>query len=390
MKLFSTQVIAIAVFLTTIVVFSCANTGLHKNNFDKKLMKVGKGPASIEAADFNGDGYSDLAVLNVLDSTLEILLNNGKGNFIESKGSPFYANLYPNDMALADFDNDGNLDIGIANSEVSQITVLLGNGKGQFKASKYSPIAVNSKPHTHGIAVADFNHDGNIDVTTESWAENSVLVLEGQGNGNFIQTAAFKVGQRPYQRLRSADVNLDGNSDIITTDLEGNTVTVLLGNGSGHFSQATHSPFPAGSAPFGVAIGDINGDKKPDIIIVNSPTITAESKGNDGVYVLLGDGSGNFARLKGSPFKTGKSPSRLALGDLDGNGINDIAITNYNDKSVTIFYMGNQGLISSQLVPVGNRPNGISISDFNRDGKKDMVVSNFDDNNVVFLFSPLK
>ena len=107
---------------------------------------------------------------------------------------------------------------------------------------------------------------------------------------------------------------------------------MLLGLGEGKFREADGSPFPAGDAPFGIAIGDINGDNIPDLAIVNSPTITAESKGKDGLTILVGDGSGKFVPLKGSPFPTGKSPGRVAIGDLNGDGINDIVTTNYNDK----------------------------------------------------------
>ena len=69
-----------------------------------------------------------------------------------------------------------------------------------------------------------------------------------------------------------------------------------------------------------VAVGDVSGDGNIDIVIVDAPTITAESKGKDGLFILLGDGKGDFSALKGSPFATGKSPSRLAIGDVDGNG----------------------------------------------------------------------
>jgi len=381
------RVFAVLIVVTGLIIFSCANS-IKKNTsaFDIITITVGKGAGSVEAEDFNKDGFQDIAVANAEDSSVTILLGNGKGKFTQAEGSPFFSNRYPNDIVIADFDKDGNLDLGIANTEVSFLTVLSGNGKGQFQQVVKSPFIVNAKPHTHGIATGDFNGDGNLDLATESWRVDSVLTIFGDGKGNFDEQMFYKVGKRPYQRLRVADVNKDGKPDIVTTNLEGNDATVLLGAGEGKFQEAKGSPFLAGDAPFGLAIGDVNGDNNLDLAIVNSPTITAESKGNDGLTILTGDGSGKFSALKGSPFKTGKSPSRVAIGDISGNGINDIAVTNYNDKSISIFYMDKSGVVESKIIKVGSRPDGIAINDMNRDGKNDIIISNYDDNTIMVLF----
>ena len=368
------------------IIFGCSGSGKIQSAFEIKIIKVGKGAGSVEAADFNKDGFADLVVANAEDSSVTVLLGNGKGDFSKAQGSPFFSNRFPNDIAVADLDNDGNPDIAIANTEVSALTVLAGNGKGQFKQPASSPYMVHSKPHTHGIAVGDFNGDGYLDLATDSWGINNVLIIFGDGKMHFGNETFYQVGNRPYQRLRAADLNKDGKPDIITTNLEGNNATVLLNQGGGKFKDADGSPFPCGSAPFGVAVGDINGDGNADLAIANSPTITAESKGTDGLWILLGDGTGKFASLKGSPFKTGKSPSRVAIGDLNGDGINDIAVTNYNDMSITIFYMGKDGVAASETIAAGNHPDGICIHDLNGDGKNDIVVSNFDDNNIMIFF----
>jgi len=377
-----------AMVISGIIIFSCSNPATKNDPvFNPKTIKVGKGPGSVEVADFNRDGFADIVVANSEDSSVTILLGDGKGNFKEANGSPFFANRFPNDVAIADFNKDGNPDLGIANTEVSFLTILLGNGKGQFRQAPRSPFIVHSRPHTHGIATADFNGDGNLDLATDSWGINSVLIIFGDGKMNFTNETFYKVGNRPYQRLRVADINKDGKPDIVTTNLEGNNATVLLGQGNGKFLEAEGSPFSCGDAPFGVAIGDVNGDGNPDLAIANSPTITAESKGTDGLWILLGDGTGKFSSLNGSPFKTGKSPSRVAIDDLNGDGVNDIAVTNYNDKSISIFYMGKSSVISSKTIAVGNRPDGIAIHDLNSDGKNDIVLSNYDDNTITILFN---
>ena len=355
--------------------------------YDKHTLKTGKGTGSVEIADFNKDGKPDIVVANSEDNSASVFLNEGTGKFSLAIGSPFPVDTFPNDIAIADFNKDNILDLAIANNETKHLSVLLGNGKGEFRFSPYSPFRLRVKPHTHSVATGDFNNDGNFDLLTESWGVDSVIVIFGNGKGDFNLPKYFKVGKRPYQRVRTADLNNDKFSDIITTNLEGNNCSVLLSDGKGNFTETNGSPFSCGDAPFGVAVGDVNGDGNVDIAIVDAPTITAESKGKDGLFILLGDGKGNFFSLKGSPFTTGKSPSRLAIGDIDGNGIADIAVTNYNDKSISVFFMSKNGVMSSKVIQVGNRPDGIAISDLNADGKGDIIVGNFDDNTINILLS---
>jgi hypothetical protein len=355
--------------------------------FNTTVLHVGKSPNSIEVADFNGDGSPDLAIAGDDDSSVIILLNNGKGEFSPASGSPFFANQHPNDIAIADFNKDGNPDLAIANTEIAELTLLLGNGKGGFTQAPHSPYKVHSKPHTHGIAVADFNGDGRLDMATDDWGENKVSIIFGDSDLDFDHQTFYSVGHRPYQRLRTADVNEDGKPDLITTNLDGNNSTVLLGQADGSFREAPGSPFPCGAAPFAVAIGDVNGDGHADLAIADAPTITSESKGRDGLYILLGDGTGHFHALAGSPFTTGKSPSRVAIGDLNGDGINDIAVTNYNDKTLTIFFMNNTGVGSMATIATGNHPDGICIADLNKDGKNDIAVTNQGDGTVMILLN---
>jgi hypothetical protein len=348
---------------------------------------VGKEPNSVEIADLNRDGRFDLVVANVGESSVTILLGDGKGKFTEANGSPFPAGHLPNDICIGDLNNDGKPDLAIANHEEKHLTVLLGDGKGAFAPAVNSPFTVGVRPHVHGVAAGDFNGDRNIDLVTDSWANDQILVLFGDGKATFKLPGTFlKVGKRPYQRHRVGDVNGDGNADIVTTNLEGNNVTVLLGNGKGGFEQPAGSPFASGDSPFDLTIGDVNGDGNEDLAVVNSPSSTAEGTGKDGLTVLLGNGKGGFTMLAASPFETGKTPNRVAIGDINGDGFADIAVSSPEGSNITLFLMSSKGVASHSKIPMSGGPKGLAIRDLNGDGKADIVVTNSNNNSVSILF----
>jgi FG-GAP-like repeat len=348
---------------------------------------VGKEPNSVEIADLNGDGKLDLVVANRADNNVTILLGNGKGKFAQAKGSPFPAGNTPNDICFGDFNGDRKPDLAIANTDEKYLTILLGDGKGGFISAPGSPVTVLSRPHTHGVAAGDFNKDGKLDLVTDSWGDNKVTVVFGDGLGGFAGPGTqFAVGKRPYQRVRVADVNLDGNADIITTNSEGDNVTVLLGDGKGGFNEAVGSPFPSGKTPFALAIGDLNGDGKPDLAIANWAGQPEKGKG-EGATIMLGDGRGGFKTLAGSPFPTGDGPNRIAIGDIDGDGVPDVAVSNYTSNNVTVLRGAKITFTRTTTIPIGRHPEGIALGDLNGDGKADIVVTNTDDNSISILFS---
>ena len=351
------------------------------------VIAVGNTPSSVEIADLNADGKADIVVADADDNAVTVLLGDGKGKFAEAKGSPFAAGNSPNDICVADLNGDGKPDLAIANHEAKYITVLLGDGQGGFTPAHGSPVPVLSTPHTHGVAVGDFNADGKLDIVTDSWAENRVTVVFGDGHGAFSSPGVqFGVGKRPYERLRVADINGDGHPDIITTNLDGDNITVLLGDGKGAFTKAPGSPFPAGKTPFGVAIADLNGDGKLDLAVVNFSGHPERAE-NDGVTILLGDGKGGFKIMAGSPFTTGHSPVSVGIGDVNGDGVPDIVTADLASNSVTVLVGGKGTFTRAATIVVGNKPSGIAVADLNGDGKADIVVTNSWDNDISVLLS---
>jgi hypothetical protein len=338
---------------------------------------AGSAPGSVCIADINGDGKPDILVANEQSNNLTVLLGDGKGNFTESKGSPFPAGHAPNDIAIGDFNRDGRLDIAFANHEEKHLMVLLGDGQGGFVPAPNSPFSVGVIPHTHGVATADFNGDGNLDLVTDSWGNDQIEIVFGDGKGSFTTPGLFfPVGKHPYQRVRAADLNGDGNADIITTNLDGDNVTILLGDGRGGFKPSTGSPFRCGDSPFNVAVGDVNGDGRQDLAIVNSPGSTTDGRGTDGLTILLGNGKGEFMKMTGSPFAAGIRPNLVAVGDVNGDGVADIAVSSPDGNTITLFLMSKEGVSASSTIPIGGKPKGLAICDLNGDGRGDLVITN--------------
>jgi hypothetical protein len=348
--------------------------------------RAGKGPGSLALADLNGDGRLDLVVANDESGDVTVLLGDGKGGFVAASGSPFPAGKSPNDIAIADFDGDGKPDLAFANHDTQYVTVLIGDGRGAFRPAPASPVAVQSRPHPHGIAAADFDGDGHVDFAVESWANNQVEVVFGTGGGRFRTPGRlFGVGKMPYQKLRAGDVNGDGAPDLVTTNFEGGNVTVLLGDGKGGFREAPGSPFPVGAAPFALALADIDKDGHLDLVVANFSGHGGD-RSRDAVNVLLGDGRGGFRPMKGSPFMTGANPTRVAAGDVNGDGWPDVVTGNMSGGDVTVLLGDGKGSLRLGVSrPAGKEPYGVAVGDVDGDGRAEIFVANHDSGDVTMI-----
>ena len=292
---------------------------------------AGNGPFLVATGDFDGNGVQDLAIVDTGSNNIAILLGNGSGGFTAATGSPFAVGAGPSFVGVGDFNGDGSQDLAVSNYNDSTLTVLLGNGSGGFTPATGSPFAVGSNPRS--VAVGDFNGDGIQDIATANSGSNNVTVLLGNGSGGFAAApgSPFATGTTPFS-VAVGDFDGDGKPDLVTANDGSSNVTILLGNGAGGFTQATGSPFAVGTGPLYVTVGDFDRNGKQDLATANEVDNT--------VTVLLGDGSGGFTEASGSPFATGTAPRSVIVGDFNGDGIPDLATSNVTSDNVSVL-LGN-------------------------------------------------
>jgi hypothetical protein len=224
--------------------------------------------SAVQPADFNGDGYLDLAFANGISGQSPVLLGYGGGAF--NNAGDLNGGTFPNGLAVGDFNGDGRLDVVVPSGgstayPASGLNVNLGNGDGTFTNANGSPISLGK--NLYAIVTADFNGDGKLDLAVTDFGGNTVFILLGNGDGTFGTATPITVGNAPYSII-AGDFNNDGKLDLAVANEGDNTVTLLLGNGDGTFTQPPASPYSVGGVPFQVVAADFNADGKLDLAVV--------------------------------------------------------------------------------------------------------------------------
>ena len=315
----------------------------------------GYNPYSVAIADVNGDGKPDLIIANEEQSktdpegSISVMFGRGDGTFhaavnYSSGGESAYS------VAVADVNGDGKLDLVVANGcfgsdcSAGSVGVLLGKGDGTFKKAVIYRSGAASVFGSH-VAVGDLNGDGKLDLAVANTGsgcgsgcpEGLIGILLGNGDGTFRKAKTYRTGGFDgIGWVEIADVNGDKKPDLVVANycatecsyppVEG-SVGVLMGNGDGTFKAVKTYP-SGGDGTASVAVADLNNDGKPDLLVANcGPEACGPGSPGGNVGVLIGNGNGTFKRVVN--YQAANSPFNVVAADVNGDGKLDIVVSNW-------------------------------------------------------------
>jgi hypothetical protein len=327
--------------------------------------KLAMGGASyltdLAVADLNGDGIPDLLSVDHYGGTLIVRLGNADGTYQDPVS--FDAIGDSERLVVGDFNGDGVLDVATGGDFSTTVSILLGRGDGTFQPAQ-SLVLPDYPEH---LVAADFNGDGILDLAVAT-ASDKILIALGRGDGTFSLGASF-TGSYLLQDLAVADLDRDGRADLVSVGWYGG-LEIYLGNGDGTFRAPRF--LSDANTTTAVVAADVNGDGLPDLVVSDA----------GGAAVFLGQGGGNFAAptylaVAGGPAESVSVESVVAVGDVDGDGIPDILITQPGRDLVSLFPgIGDGSFRPERLIYTGAGPTAVRVADLNRDGIPDLITAN--------------
>lgn len=326
---------------------------------------VGVIPYKVQSSDLNNDGSRDfICALNY--GSFAVTLSNGSGNYYP----PAYyqvvtSGFHSLDFEIADFNNDGNQDMALTDTNTAGIRILLGNNNGVFTSTLSYPCG----PKPNVFKASDFNGDGIPDLAVVNYVSNGFSVLINNGSGSF-STPNFIVSNKA-ERIFAEDFNNDGKTDLLVIRDSSKVSTIYKGIGNGAFTAISSYSF--GYQAGEIITGDFNSDNKRDIACVSTGST---------VSIVKGNGACTFT--SSSVYTVSPYIGRICSGDLNSDGRTDILTLSGGPQDFSILLANNSGSFFSP-VDFSNVFDSTSctyslshfyaaITDMNGDGKVDVLL----------------
>ncbi|HUV29881.1 MAG TPA: FG-GAP-like repeat-containing protein [Acidobacteriota bacterium] len=336
---------------------------------------VGDEPMSVAVADLDDDGDLDAVTANRSSNSVSVLLNDGEGTLVPFSAYP--AGDDPVAVIAADLDADGHPDLATANELSDDVSVLLGRGDGSFEAQ--TAFSIGGRPTF--LCAVDLDRDADLDLAVTNADSDAATILLNAGDGTFTNSGSYPTGDAAG--IVAADLDTDGDMDLAVSNWSGppdtvGSVSILLNNGDGTFAAKTD--FAAGLGAQFVCASDLDADGDMDLAAV--------SHYNESVSVLLNNGDGTFEAY--TPYAVGEGPRVVVAADFDGDGDPDLAATNYYNYNVSVLASNGDGTFAPQAVyAAGSNPHGLFAADLNGNGTMDVVTANAGSDSLSVLLNQI-
>ena len=332
-------------------------------SFSTRQFEAGQLPVAVVEGDINGDDIVDLIVADFAGDAVQILPGLGDGRF--DVASSISTGASPSDLTLVDLENDGDLDIVVSLSSSNELLTLFNAGDGTFPdrvvyGTGDSPVA---------IVAGDFDGLNGPDIAVAHLSGDTTTVFLNNGSGKFEQKLNLEAGA-PSIDLAAEDFNHDGQLDLAVLAGPNRDIYIFLNTDDNELSFTLDTTLPVPQNSLQMAVSDFDQDGNFDF------AVTSLVDGFTSVFFGLSSAAGLSFTNAGVSLGSGGDPSGVSAGDLDGDGLPDLVITDQGSDDVRIFFSGDDRTFSPPVDYEVGEARFVTVTDINGDEHLDIVTAN--------------